>query len=88
MSAAGIVKSLVKATPHISLLVLSLLWTYLTLGTKVRKTRRAFERQMLDAGMSKEDAQRLSFCYQELKDDLTSTVKQAFTSTFSVEARA
>ncbi len=86
MSVPSIVKSLVKATPHISLLVFSLLWTYLTLGTKVRKTRRAFEKQMMAAGMTREDAQQLSFCYQELKDDLTSTVKQAFTSTFSIEA--
>ncbi len=85
MSAPSILKSLVKATPHVSILVLSLLWTYLTLGTKVRKTRRAFERQMLAAGMSREDAQRLSSCYQDLKDDLTSAVKQVFTVRFASE---
>jgi hypothetical protein len=79
-------KSLVKATPHISLLVLSLLWAYLTLGTRVRRTRRAFEKQMLAAGMSGEDAKRLSSCYQELKENLTYTVKEAFTSRFTVGA--
>ncbi len=85
---APFVKSLVKATPHISLLVLSLLWAYLTLGTRVRKTRRAFEKQMQAAGMSREDAKRLSFCYQDLKNNLTYTVKDAFTSRFAAEPRA
>ncbi|NLE04288.1 MAG: hypothetical protein GX638_05720 [Crenarchaeota archaeon] len=83
MNAATIMMTIIKMIPHISILVLSLLWTYLTLGTKVRKTRRAFEKQLTTAGMSEENSKRLSAGYQELKDNLTITVKQAITNSFT-----
>jgi hypothetical protein len=83
MNAVTLMKSLVKLTPHISLLVLSLLWAYLTLGLRVRQTRRAFERQLIGEGMSKEDAKRLSACYQELKNNLSATVKDGLVRGFS-----
>jgi hypothetical protein len=74
---------MIQLTPHISILVLSLLWAYLTLGLRVRQTRRAFERQLISEGMSKEDAKRLSACYQDLKDNLSATVKESLVSGFS-----
>jgi len=83
MNAVTLMKSLVKLTPHISILVLSLLWAYLTLGLRVRQTRRAFEEQLISEGMSKEDAKRLSACYQELKDNLSVTVKEGLVRGFS-----
>ena len=82
MNAVTLMKSLVKLTPHISLMVLSLLWAYLTLGLRVRQTRRAFEKQLISEGMSKEDAKRPSACYQELKN-LSATVKEGLVRGFS-----
>ncbi len=76
MSAIPIVKSVIKSTPHLSILVLNILWVYLTLNWRVRQTRRAFEKQLTAQGMAKEDAQRLSACYQEFKDNITGAVKQ------------
>lgn len=83
MSAVTLMKSMIKLTPYISILVLSLLWAYLTLGLRVRQTRRAFEKQLIGKGMSREDAMRLSGCYQDLKDNLTATVKEALVGNFN-----
>jgi hypothetical protein len=83
MSVVALMKSMVKLTPHISILVLSLLWAYLTLGLRVRQTRLAFEKQLIGKGMSREDAKRLSGCYKDLKDNLTATVKDALVGRFN-----
>jgi hypothetical protein len=83
MSAVSLMKSMVKLTPHISILVLSLLWAYLTLGLRVRQTRQAFEKQLIGEGMSREDAKRLSGCYQDLKENLTATVREALVGRFN-----
>jgi hypothetical protein len=83
MSAVPLIKSMFKLTPHISILVLSLLWAYLTLGLRVRQTRRAFEKQLISEGMSREDAKRLSGCYEDLKANLTVTVKEALVGRFN-----
>jgi hypothetical protein len=40
------------------------------LGRQVRKARRAFEKQLIAEGMSKEDAKRISAFYEELKDSI------------------
>jgi hypothetical protein len=83
MSIATIMKSVIKSTPHISVLLLNVLWVYLTLDMRVRETRRAFEKQLVEQGMTKEDAKRLSACYQDLKDNISAAVKQGITSGFS-----
>jgi hypothetical protein len=49
---------------------------YLTLGRRVHKTRKAFEKQLIQQGMSKKDAQRLSACFEDLKDNVTGMLKQ------------
>jgi len=49
---------------------------YLTLGRRVSKARKAFEKQLLQQGMSKEDAKRLSKCFEELKNNITEMLKQ------------
>jgi hypothetical protein len=49
---------------------------YLTLGRRVSKTRKAFEKQLIRQGMSEEDAKRLSACFEDLKNNLTSVLKQ------------
>ena len=76
MSAASTIADVIKGSPYLARVSLSLLYTYLTLGRRVRKARRAFERQLMIAGMSKEDAERLSVCFEELKNDVTGTLRQ------------
>jgi len=76
MSAASTVTAVIKSSPQLARMSLSLSWMYLTLGRRVGKTRRAFEEQLVRQGMSKEDAKRLSACFEELKDNLTGVLKQ------------
>jgi hypothetical protein len=56
-------------------LLFSLFTMWLTFGWKVRKTRKAFETQLIRQGMSKKDAERLSAQYSKLKDEMMSTLK-------------
>jgi hypothetical protein len=58
----------------------NLFWMYVTLGRRVRKTRRAFERQLIKGGMSETDAKCISGCYEELKNSITSMLKQGVAS--------
>jgi hypothetical protein len=76
MSEAKTVTTLVKSTPQLARMSLSLGWMYLTLGRRVRRTRKAFEKQLRAQGMSAEDAERLSACYEELKNNITGMIKQ------------
>jgi hypothetical protein len=57
-----------------------LLTAWLTLGWKVRSARRTFEKQLVNVGMPREDAERLSRVYSEFKDQMLSIVKSAITS--------
>jgi hypothetical protein len=52
----------------------SLLILWATFGWKVRKTRKAFEKELIKQGMSKENARELSAHYKVLKDQLISTL--------------
>jgi hypothetical protein len=76
MSVVSIFTTVIKSFPHLMLMALSLLWMYLTLGRRVRKTRKAFEKQLIQQGMSKEDAKRLSACFEDLKNSFTDMLKQ------------
>ncbi len=80
MSAVSIVTTVFRSIPHLSLVVLNLIWMYVTLGRRVRKTRRAFEKQLMRQGMSKQDAQRLSACYEDLKSNITGMLKEGITN--------
>jgi hypothetical protein len=80
MSEAKQFTAALKSTPYIARLSLSLLWIYLTLGYRVRKTRVAFEKQLTAQGMSKEDAKRLSASYENFKNEITGALRQAVTS--------
>ncbi len=66
----------VKSTPYVARLSLSLVWTYATLGYRVRRMRRAFERHLVMQGMSKVDAVRLSASFEDLRNDIINVVKQ------------
>jgi len=76
MSDTDLVLATLKSTPHLARLSLSLSWTYFTLGWKVRRARRAFEKQLIAQGMSKQDAEQLSKFLEDFKDSITATVKQ------------
>jgi hypothetical protein len=54
----------------------SLFWTYLTLERRVQKARKAFEEELVSQGMSREDAKRLSTCYEDLKNSMTRVLRQ------------
>lgn len=82
MSVAPTVKALFTAGPHLAIMGTSLFWMYLTLGWRVRKARRAFEQQLVSQGMSKEDAKRLSACYNELKNSITNMLRRGVTISF------
>ncbi len=80
MSAVSILATVFKSIPHLAIVVLNLLWVYVTLGRRVRKTRRAFEKQVMQQGMSKQDARRLSACYEDLKNNIMGVIKQGITT--------
>lgn len=75
MSAAPVVKTMFRSTPHLAIMGMSLLWMYMTLGWRVRKARRAFEKELVSQGMSRDDARRLSACFSQLKDNITSMLR-------------
>jgi hypothetical protein len=76
VSTASVITAAIKSFPYLAWMFLSLLWMYLTLGRRVSKTRKAFEKQLIQQGMSKEDAKRLSACFEDLKDNITGMLKQ------------
>jgi mRNA-degrading endonuclease RelE of RelBE toxin-antitoxin system len=57
---------------------------YMTLGWRVRSTRRAFEKELRRTGMSKKDAKRLSAAFEELKDNVVGMLKSGAFSAFSI----
>lgn len=79
MSAASVITTVIKSTPHLARMTLSLSWTYITLGRQVRKARKAFEKQLISQGMTQEDARRLSVCFEELKNSFVGMLKQGIT---------
>jgi len=69
--------SIISAALHIIRLLLSLLALWLSFGWKVRKARKAFEKELVKAGMAKKDAKRLSAWYSKLKNDIVQTIKSS-----------
>ncbi|MEM4704278.1 MAG: hypothetical protein QXJ02_04345 [Candidatus Bathyarchaeia archaeon] len=63
-------------------LTVSLFALWLTLGWRVRQTRKAFEKQLIQSGMAKKDAKRLSRQYSKLKDELVNTFRGSVFRTF------
>jgi len=76
MGKARTALSLLSASPHIARLLYSLFAAWLTLDWKVRKARKAFEKELIKQGMSKEDAKRLGTQYKLLKDNLMNELKR------------
>jgi hypothetical protein len=61
-------------------LLVNLLLIWLTLGWKVRKARKAFEKELVKRGMAKHDAKRISAQYVALKDNIENAFKQSLRS--------
>jgi hypothetical protein len=76
LSVSSVLAEMFKSSPHLARMSLQLFYTYLTLGSQVRKTRRAFEEELVLSGMSRGDAERISACYEELKNSITSMLKK------------
>ena len=64
------ISTIIKAGLHLSKLVLNLISVWLTLGWKVRKARKAFEKELVKSGMSKEAAKKLAKKYSSVKDEV------------------
>jgi hypothetical protein len=69
------IQSVIIAGVSLIRLLLSLFVLWLTFGWKVRKTRRAFEKQLIRQGMAKKDAKRLSAQYSKMKNEIMNTLK-------------
>jgi hypothetical protein len=69
------ISSIISAGLSLTYLLFSLFVLWLTLGWRVRKTRKAFEKQLIRQGMAKSDAKRLSAQFSKLKDDMMNAVK-------------
>ena len=75
-STASVVTEVAKSTPYLIRMSMSLIWMYATLNRRVNKTRKAFEIELVQKGMSKEDAKLLSVCFEDLKNNITGMIKQ------------
>ncbi len=65
------ITSIVKIGLHLIKLVLNLGYLWLTLGWKVRKARKAFEKELVKNGVPKETAKKLGKKYSSIKDEIT-----------------
>jgi hypothetical protein len=66
---------------NLSKLVLDLFLIWLTLGWKVRKASKAFEKELVKSGMPKEAAKKLAKKYSSVKDEV---MKQLWSSVGAV----
>jgi hypothetical protein len=71
------ISSIIGAGLSLINLLLSLFVLWLTLGWRVRKARKAFEKQLIRQGMAKKDAKKLSAQYAKLKDDMMNALKRS-----------
>ncbi len=70
-------RSIIGIVLHIIRLTLSLFALWLSFGWKVRKARKAFEKELVKMGMVKKDAKKLSALYSKLKNDIMQTVQSS-----------
>jgi hypothetical protein len=68
---------IISASLSLISLLLNLFVLWLTLGWRVRKARKAFEKQLILQGMAKKDAKKLSAQYSKLKDDVMNALKRS-----------
>lgn len=64
------VSTIIKGGLYVTKIVADLFFIWLTLGWKVRKARKAFEKELVKSGMPKEAAKRLGKEYSSVKDEV------------------
>jgi len=77
-----LIVSVISGAANVVRLLSSLFLIYLTLGWKVRKAKKAFEKELIKQGMPQQDAKRMSAKYAALKDEALDTLKRSM-RTFS-----
>jgi hypothetical protein len=68
------VTTFLSIIPRTAKLLTQLFWMWLTLGWHVRKTRKAFEKELTKLGVPEEDARRLSRQIKIAKDHMMGLV--------------
>jgi len=61
-------------------IISSLLVVWIAVTWNARKARKSFEAEIMKAGVSKEDAQKLSECFMDFKDQIKNIMKKPFSS--------
>jgi len=69
------VLAILRITYSILKIIASLLSAWAVVSWNVRKARKSFEAEMMKAGVSKEDAEKLSECFVVLKSQIKSLMK-------------
>jgi hypothetical protein len=62
--------TILKGALYLSKVVMDMFFIWLTLGWKVRKAKKAFEKELVKCGMPKEAAKRLAKEYSSVKDEV------------------
>jgi len=75
-----LILSVINSAVYGNRLLGSLALIYLGLRWKVRKARRAFEKELIKQGMPKQDAKRISAKYSALKNEAINAIKAIFWS--------
>lgn len=68
------IRAVLSIVPRFIQLFSHLFLIWVTLDWKVRKARRAFEKELVRQGISREDAKRLSKQIEILKDQMVSSI--------------
>ncbi len=64
------ISTIIRGGLYLSKLLLDMFFIWLTLGWKVRKARKAFEKELVKSGMPKEAAEKLAKKYSSVKDKI------------------
>ena len=75
MGRSLLIVSVISGAVSVFRLLSNLLVIYVTLGWNVWRAKRAFERELVRAGMPKEDARRMGARYAALKDETLNALK-------------
>jgi hypothetical protein len=75
MGRSLLIVSVISGAVSVVRLLCSLFVIYVTLGWKVWRAKRAFENELIKAGIPKEDARRMSARYAALKDETLNALK-------------
>ena len=69
------ITAIIKAGLHLIKLILNLGFIWLTLGWKIRKARKAFEKELIEGGIPKEAVKRLGKKYASVKDEIMRQIR-------------